>query len=108
MLYSAEIDGIYGYCKVSLVDMGNGTERVRLEHRVTTEQMPESQYETLPKIYMHMRCGGLVFPTRIIEYVDVPKGRYVPSQVATELARKHLGPNVGVEWLGRGWSLHYA
>jgi hypothetical protein len=106
-LYSEEIDGIHGYCSVRLVDMGNGTERIRLEHRVTTDQMPASEWANLPRAYMPHRVAGVAVDSRrIVEFVDVPRGRYIPQEMARELVKKHLGQNTEIEWLGRGWAIH--
>jgi hypothetical protein len=106
-LYSEEIDGIHGYCSVKLVDNGDGTERIRLEHRVTTDQMPASEWASLPRVYMPHRVAGLaVASRRIVEFVDVPRGRYIPDAVAHDLVRKHLGQNTALEWMGRGWAIH--
>jgi hypothetical protein len=57
---------------------------------------------------MPQRIAGIVFPTRIVEYVDVPRGRWVPDDVAKALVRKHVGERYTVEWLGRGWSIEIA
>lgn len=100
-----EFDGITGTVRVTLVDLGNGRERVRLEHTVTPDLKPQA----LPKYkYFPKRIAGMVFPTRIIESVELPKGRFVPDSVAQSLVRKHIGAGYTVEWLGRGWSIELA
>jgi hypothetical protein len=105
MQFYEEIDGIMGTLRVSLADNGDGTERVSLRHTITPDLKPQD----LPKgKYMPVRMAGIVFPTRIVEYVDVPKGRWVPDDVAESLVHKHVGANFTVEWLGRGWSIDIA
>jgi hypothetical protein len=99
-----DIDGIKGQIKIRLVE-GETTDRIRLEHVVT----PDLPAQELPKFkYLPRRIAGLVFPTRIIEFVDVPKGKFVPCGVAQDLVRKHLGNAYTVSWVGRGWWIEAA
>lgn len=102
-MISMEYEGIWGMARITLRDNGNGTQRVRLEHVITSE-CPAGQ--ELPKYkYLPVRKCGIVFPTRIIEYVDVPKGKYVPMDVADALVEKYFGPSYCATWLGRGWDI---
>lgn len=94
-----EIDGINGTVTVKLEDLGNGMERVKFEHTVH----PGLDQSNLPDTYQHRVICEMDYFTRVVEYVDVVRGRFVPTGVATNLTKKYLGSGWHAEWHGRGW-----
>lgn len=105
MIIYREIDGVQGTMNISLVEVDATTDRIRIEHTVT----PDLAGQDLPKgKYLPKRIGQLVYPTRIIEYVDVPRGQWVPAREALALVKKHLGEAYTVMWQGRGWTIELA